>query len=346
MSQVSGITDFLNQAGTQFKVFDMGRRIEEIDKATFLAFEQGESPYPLPLQQQAWLGFVVWTEGKESDEQNNELIIWFLRFPLDAAGKLTNGIRDDFILRLIDKDKKGSAQDDESNPYGFKPKQEHMACFHAKAAKALTQPASSYYEHARDYFSGKPGYDQWAFVGFQGMADMCTRLDEDNNAQLLAEAIEQIPAQPFEALAQCLEHEKVDNAISQAIIAITNRELEKTDSNPNYISLCVRALSNTQNGTLLEQQLNTILSHKISTNPEVLASVSGRCWLALQNEKTIALFLEALANCSEGQEFFNLVIVDLINIPGMQDSIHKAIRSTDRSDALSKAIGELFKSFS
>ena len=45
------------------------------------------------------------------------------------------------------------------------------------------------------------------------------------------------------------------------------------------------------------------------------------------------------------QEFFNLVIVDLINIPGMQDSIHKAIRSENRSDTLSAAIGELFKQF-
>lgn len=345
MSTVSGITDFLNQAGTEFKVFDMGRRIEEIDKDTFLAFEQGETPYPLPLQQQAWLGFIVWTENKESPEQNNELIIWFLRFPLDAAGKLTTGIRDDFILRLVNKDRESATVDDESNPYGYKPKQEHMACFHAKAAKALKQPASSYYEHARDYFAGKPGFDQWAFVGFQGMADMCARLDEDNNAALLAESIEKIPAQPFEALAQCLEHEPIDDQISQAIRAVTQRELDKPDCNPNFISLCIRALSNTQNRTHLEEQLNTILSHNTGTNPEVLASISGRCWLALKNDKTIALFLEALARCKEGQEFFNLVIVDLINIPGMQDSIHRAVRSTERSDTLSKAIGELFNSF-
>ena len=345
MSQVSGITDFLNQAGTEFKVFDMGRRIEEIDKDTFLNFEQGELAYPLPLQQQAWLGFIVWTDNKDEANNNNDLIIWFLRFPLDAAGKLTQGIRDDFILRLINKENKQTADDDESNPYGYKPKQEHMACFHAKAAKALAQPASSYYEHARDYFAGKPGFDQWAFVGFQGMADMSARLDEGDNAALLATAIEQIPAQPFEALAQCLEHEKINDGISQAIANITQRELQKPDCNANFISLCVRALSNTQSHSILEDQLNNILQHTVGTNPEVLASVSGRCWLALKNETTIALFLEALANCKEGQEFFNLVIVDLINIPGMQDSIHKAIRSTERSDTLSKAIGELFNSF-
>jgi len=340
MTQVNGIIDFLNQAGTQFKIFDMGRRIEEIDQADFLSFEQGEIAYPLPLQQQAWLGFLVWTEDKKS-----ELVIWFLRFPLDAAGKLTSGIRDDFVVRLINKEGDESPQQDESNPYGFKPKQEHMASFHAKAAKLLGQPASSYYEHSKDYFAGKPGYDQWSFVGFQGIADIATRLDEENNAALIASAIEEIPAQPFEALAQCLEHEKIDSNITQAIVNVINRELDKEKPDANYISLGIRALSHTQDQSQLEHVLNKVLSTDTGSHPEVLASISGRCWLTLKNNETINLFLEALANCSEGQEFFNLVIVDLINIPGMQESILKAVKSADRSVILSKAIGELFKSF-
>jgi hypothetical protein len=338
MSEISGITDFLDQAGTKFSVFDMGRRIEEIPRDDFLAFEQGEIAYPLPLQQQAWLGFVVWNE-----KENDELVVWFLRFPLDATGKLTAGIRDDFVLRLINRDQ--AEQDDESNPYGFKPKQEHMACFHAKAAKLLGKPASSYYEHARDYFAGKPGYDQWAFVGFQGIADVCARLDESDNAALLPAAIGQMPPQPFEALAQCLEHEAVDEQITRAVVALIEQELAKDSCNANFISLCIRAISNTQQRELLTQQLQQILQSACGSNPEVLASISGRSWLALQNPDTIALFLEALANCSEGQTFFNLVIVDLINIPGMQDSIHLAIRNTGRSEKLSQAIGELFKSF-
>ncbi len=340
MSQVDGISDFLNQAGTQFKVFDMGRRIEEINKADFLAFEQGEAPYPLPLQQQAWLGFVVWNDANDED-----LIIWFLRFPLDAAGKLTSGIRDDFLLRLIEQNKQKDKEQEETNPYGYKPKQEYMACFHAKAAAALDKPASSYYEHARDYFSGKPGFEQWAFVGFQGIADIAARIEQSDNAELLAAAIEQIPAQPFEALAQCLEHVAINDAITIAVGQLIEKALQQTEVDANYLSLCIRAISNSQNQVLIKQQLENILQSSAGVHPEVLASISGRCWLALKDTQTIALYLEALANCPEGQEFFNLVIVDLINIPGMQDSIHQAVRSTERSEKLSVAIGELFKSF-
>ena len=92
MTQIAGITDFLDKAGTPFRVFDMGRRIQAISRETFLAFEQGERPYPYPLQQQAWLGVMVWDEKNLSD-----LVIWFIRFPLDARGCLTQGIRDDFV---------------------------------------------------------------------------------------------------------------------------------------------------------------------------------------------------------------------------------------------------------
>ena len=348
MTQINGITDFLTQAGTQFKVFDMGRRIEEIAHADFLAFELGETPYPLALQQQAWLGIIIWTNETNPDKQNqdqkdNELVIWFLRFPLDAAGKLTSGIRDDFVLRLVNKEEK--QPESENTPYGFKPKQEHMAYFHANAAKILGQPASSYYEHARDYFAGKPGYDQWAFVGFQGIADISVRLDEDDNAQRLTKAIIEIPTQPFEALAQCLEHQKIDHKLSQSIVTVLQRERGKSNYDANFIALCIRAISNSQDQSLLTDQINDILSTDPGTHPEILASISGRCWLTLQNEKTIALFLEALSKCPEGQAFFNLVIVDLINIPGMQESIFKAIKSPERSESLSKAIGELFKTF-
>jgi len=338
MAKITGITDFLNQAGTQFKVFDMGRCIQPIDVDVFLAFEQGEQPYPYPLQQQAWLGIMVWGDKQE------DLVVWFLRFPLDASGRLTTGIRDDFLQRLIQKDDKQSSED--SNPYGFKPKQEHMACFHSKAAKVLAQPASRFYAHAQDYFSGKTGFDQWAFVGFQGIADMACRLDEDDNITAISQAMPQLPPQPFEALCQCLEHEIISDELAQILGQCLDTELSYDEPNSNFISLLLRAVSGASNQSLCEQQVLKVLQSPQGSHPEVLASISGRCWLCLKQPDIIHAFLEDLALCQEGQDFFNLVIVDLINIPGMQDSIHQAIRNKNRSDALSKAIGELLKQFS
>lgn len=338
MADISGISDFLQQAGTHFKIFDMGRRIQELDADTFLAFEQGKTPYPYPLQQQAWLGMLVWDTDKDS-----ELVIWFLRFPLDAKGCLTQGIRDDFVYRLLNKDDQQA--DDENNPYGFKPKQEHMACFHAKAARILNQPASQFYSHARDYFGGEPGFEQWAFVGFQGIADVAARLDEDDNLERLIRALPDLPNQPFDALCQCLEHETIPEALSQAVVDVLDRELASSTPNANTLSLCLRALSASSNQAVCAQQVQKVLNSPQGTDAEVIASISGRCWTTLQQEALLLSFLEQLAQCPQGQEFFNLVIVDLINIPGMQDPIYAAIRHPERSDRLSRAIGELFQHF-
>ena len=340
MADVSGISDFLNQAGTQYRIFDMGRRIQLIDGDTFLAFEQGELAYPYPLQQQAWLGILVW-----NNDQQEDLVIWFLRFPLDAKGCLTRGIRDDFVYRLLNKQAGNGDDGDETNPYGFKPKQEHMAIFHAKAARLLQQAPSQFYEHARDYFAGKPGYEQWAFVGFQGIADMACSLDQDNNADILQQAIAQLPDQPFDALCQCLEHETITTGLCLALVDRLQTVLNQQPIDSNQLSMCLRALSHADDPPLIQQQITQVLACEAGNNPEVLASISGRCWLALQQETVMMAFLEQLARCDEGQEFFNLVIVDLINIPGMQQHLNRAIRNSDRSEQLSSAIGRLFQDF-
>ena len=338
MTDIAGITDFLDQAGTPFRVFDMGRRIQELPRDDFIAFEQGERPYPWPLQQQAWLGMMVWNENNADD-----LVIWFLRFPLDAKGCLTAGIRDDFVYRLINR--KQQDGEDETNPYGFKPKQEHMASFHARAAKLLGRPPSRFYEHARSYFSGKPGFDQWAFVGFQGIADIAVRLDEDTNMQDLVAALPQLPPQPLEAVCQCLEHEIIDDPLARTLGSCLDEELGKESIDANLVSLLLRAVSGARDGSLCAAQVEKALTSPVADNAEVLASISGRCWLSLQQPALLKRFLEALAACPEGQAFFNLVIVDLINIPGMQAPLHAAIRDTERSEALSRAIGELFQEF-
>lgn len=338
MTQITGITDFLDQAGTSFQIFDMGRRMQPLSREEFLAFEQGEQAYPYPLQQQAWLGMMVWEAGKP-----DELVIWFIRFPLDAKGCLTPGIRDDFVYRLLNREDPDHS--DETNPYGFKPKQEHMASFHAKAAKILGQPGSRFYEHAQDYFTGKPGFDQWAFVGFQGIADVAARLDEGTNLQDLVAALPQLPPQPLEALCQCLEHEAIDDLLASTLGACLDEELGNEQVDANRVSLLLRAVSGATDPALCEQPVEKVLNSPVAENPEVLASISGRCWNTLKQEKLIRLFLESLARCSEGQEFFNLIIVDLINIPGMQQPMHTAIRQTERSEELSRAIGELFQHF-
>ncbi|MDQ1363674.1 MAG: hypothetical protein QG652_1536 [Pseudomonadota bacterium] len=334
MTQTSSIQNFLQQTGSGFQVFDLGRRIQPVPENIFTDFETGKIPWPWPLQQQAWLGMML------QQQNNDELVIWFVRLPLDNRGYLDSKIRHDFLQRL----QTTESQDNKTgNPYGFKPKPEQMAVFHARAAAQFNQPPSRFYTHARDYFAGISGYDQWAFVGFQGIADMAARLQQDNNEQLLASALPNLPAQPFEALCQCLEHEQIGDTLATALMQKLEQLLAQNETDASLISYCLRALSGSNQ---LQQAVQTVLAHRSATHADVLAAIAGRGWIALSDEKQMLVYLENLAQCVQGQDFFTAVIADLVNIPGMQQPIHQSMRNPQRSAALARAIGGMFKQFS
>jgi len=335
MTDINGIDDFLTQAGTHYRVFDMGRRIQPLSREQFVAFESGMATYAFPLQQHAWLGFLVWQENADDD-----VVIWFIKFPLDGKGQLSPQVRHDFLHHLLNR--KDQQQDDE-HPFGFKPKQEHMAVFHAKAACQLNKPPSRFYLHALEYISGATGYDQWAFVGFQGIADLVARLEEDNNESLLASAFPQLPWPPTDALCQCLEHETIDAAVTQVIAQRLREQLTSDKPSVEQIAMLIRGLSGTSDTAALEQILRECLQKDISREAEILAAISGRCWQTLQEAELMFTYLEVLCHNLEGQALFNLVVTDLIAIPGMQGAIHQAIRDPRRSEQLSRSIGGLFQ---
>lgn len=334
MTQLNGIQNFLQQRGSGFQVFDLGRRIRPVPDNIFSDFESGNIPWPWPLQQQAWLGMML------QPQNNDELVIWFVRLPLDSRCYLDQKIHADFLQRLKNTEAQSGNTD---NPYGFKPKQEQMAVFHAKAAAQFNQPPSRFYSHARDYFSGVAGYDQWAFVGFQGIADMAARLQQDDNEQLLASALPNLPTQPFEALSQCIEHEQMGDTLASALFQKLEQLLAQNETDAGVISYCLRALSGSPRIT---NAVQIVLTHQSATHADVLAAIAGRCWTALQDEKLMLVYLENLAQCTQGQEFFTAIVVDLINVPGMQQPIHQSMRNPNRSSVLAKSIGGMFKQFS
>ena len=171
MSTITSLSDFFQQSGFQFRIFDMGRRICAIDSDDFRAIENTQLAYPYPMQRQAWIGLLGWPTN-----DNEKHFIWFLRLPLDETGHIAFAARDDLLRRLVkmaDQGLNGSDEEDMQasmgdNPFGYKPTDDRMAVFHAKAHKLLGLAPSQYYEHARDYFAGKVDIEQWSFVGLQG----------------------------------------------------------------------------------------------------------------------------------------------------------------------------------
>ena len=353
------ICDFLEQGGAQVSFFDMGRRVVEIPLDIMRRFESAETPYPQPFLQSAWLGILFQypqTTANGQTAPGNPDNIWFVKLPLDEQGLLQQAARDDFLRHVIKQldetlnealDKESQQPTPDDNPHGFTPREDRMAVFHAKISKKTGDPASQFYAHARDYFAGNPGYEQWNFVGLQGIADVVARLDEENsdsesNAQILAQAIPHIPTTPFAALCSCLENNALDKILTQTIAERINKALK--DENAVEVAAGIRGLSYSTDRNTVIATIQSVLDSPTGRNVEVLAAIGGRAWETLENSALRFCFLENLALCEAGQQAFDGIMADLLFLPGLRQFIKEDFRNPERSEQLATAIGTFYQS--
>lgn len=346
MQAINTLSDFFHKSHTRYRVYDMGRGIRKLSQEQFEQFEAGELPYPFPLQQHAWLGILGWSE-----QNREEQFIWFLKFPLDETARLIQATRDDFMGRLmqtighnIQAVREGAELQDGLNesPYGFKPKESTMAAFHAKALHSLNQPPSRFYDHARSYFAGEPGYDQWAFVGVQGIADVATRLEENDNLEQVLKALPQLPPPALIALCGFLENEAIPTVLAEALQQRLNRVLAEGTPDFHLVAALLRAFSQSKGKGLRDQAIRSALNSQHRHDINLLAAIAARSWESLTDEQLAHDYVEALALNNLGLEAFIQIMADLLYIPGMRSSLLAQLRNPERSEALSKAVGEMF----
>ncbi|MCU7842868.1 MAG: DUF3549 family protein [Candidatus Thiodiazotropha sp. (ex Monitilora ramsayi)] len=348
MQQITTLTEFLEAGNLKPRFYDMGRRIIPLPRDQFLSFEQTETAYPHPLQQQAWIALLM---QPDDDEAQEDPLIWFIRFPLDEQGKLLQAARDDFMFQLLER--LGSAlapteqrQEIESaleqSPYAFQPKQDRLAAFHARMTVELNLDPSRYYEHAITYFDGDLGWDQWSFIGYQGIADIAARYAVDGNTQRISSAIPHLPPTALEALCHCLENEVIPATIAQALLDRALDSLMSPTQDPQIITATLRGISHSESMGLRHQLIGHVLEHTIAQRSDVLAAIAGRLWEDLSIDDLRGRFLERLAENEAGQDFFNQILADLLYLSATRPYLLGSLRDPDRSENLSKAIGSFF----
>ncbi len=350
MNTASTISGFLKQTGAEALVFDMGRRVVTIPRRRFEHFEHAELPYPLPFQQGAWFGLMFW-----HPETREEPLIWFLRLPLDERGLLVPAARDDFLYQFLQmaeaRMKQGAGETPREDrlagsPYTFQPREERLAVFHARAARALRRPASGYYEQARRYCAGELGYENWTGVGLQGLADIAARWDQDDNGRLLERGLPHLPPRPFVVLCSCLENEAVSSGVTRLLAHRVSTQLAGSTADAEVVAAGIRGMSGSSAAAMRRRQIKSVLDSASGTETRVLAAISSRSWQDLEDDKLRPLFLERLAENREGQDYFNETMADLLYLPGMREHFFKDFRDPNRSERLSRAIGRLFSAYS
>ncbi|WP_372769325.1 DUF3549 family protein [Pseudoalteromonas sp.] len=335
---ISSLAELLDNAGTSWRVYDMGRRIQKIDKSTFLQIENNQIPYPFPLQQHAFLAIQFW-----NSQESQTPYIWFLKMPLDEQSKLILASRNHFASMVIEALGTQLTGDDEAqskldnNPYVFTPNANKLAAFNAIIKNELKQSASAYYEHVELYFSGKLGFDDWQQLGLQGIADFAIRLTE-RNQQNLINALGKLPQPVVQSLAATLEHSTISVLLTEALYAQFDNAL-KQQSTENIINY-LRMMSSTSALGILQRAVANIMADEHCLNLDLVLTLTGRCWHVL--EPHLVVLMEYLATHQE-QDVFTGIFADLVAIPSLRPHMLAMIRMQNRSEQLSRAIGKLFQ---
>jgi hypothetical protein len=317
MDSIYTLTQLLTNSGCEYQIFDLGRRIQPVDSALFAAVEQGQQPYPYPIQRHAQLAIAYWNEEKQP-------WIWFLKFPLDERGLLKQSDVGNFIKyvleamgsRLNKQLNEEQQQKLANNPYTFKPAEDKMAAFHSQLRASLDMATSQYYEHAQHYFSGGLGWENWQTVGLQGITDICARLDREQNGVLVRKAICHIPSEPLYALLGALEHTRLPDKLALRIQEMALNECQSSEPDLFLLSALVRALSGADN-PILQEVIDTILTSARLSHQEVLIGLAGRAWEALEQPQTAERFLLRLAQTGN-QPLFNQLFADLVMLPALR----------------------------
>jgi len=360
-SSISDLILFFNQAEKKqsspankefdpFYVYEMGRGIKQISRQTFTDFENTSIAWPYPFLQSAWFA-VFFSNPTNPDDYH----VWFLKFPLDEQGKLVQAARDDYLKqfynKIIEKQNINAAQEAES-PYGFKPSEEKMANINAIIKHQTNKLPSQYYQDVLNYLFQQQQFDQtkikpwdnWQTLGYQGLADLSCYMHNEYNQktieQQLAESIEYLPIEMFKALSTCLEHHQLSKQLVDSIVL----RVTKNNQLDNMIA-CLRSISASNN-----QAINALLKQALTSdykgNIELLAVACGRCWNSLKEPWLMQLFLEALAtvetNNKSSIDAFNIMVSDLLFIPGMRPIVLEQFRNSQRSDQLTMAIGGFY----
>ena len=346
LEKFDSITHFLQTGGFNYRVFELGRKVKQLANDIFEDIENQIKYYPSPFQKKASLALLFWEDGSQ-----NEATIWFLQFPIDELGFLKQEARDAFLIDLLEQagkniqaKQKGKQVLDElkESPFAFKPSPDRLAMFHALAMKELGQSPSQYYQYTRDYLLGKTGYEQWQFLGLQGISDVVARLDEDDNEELLAQAINLMPEVPLVSFCTALENIKPQKVLSEALVGKTKLVL-KSGQNNQLLAMLVRALSRAEPEVLRREVLQLVLASSLGKDIEVMVAISGRSWNNLHSRPILEAFVDNLAD--QNEIAFKAILSDLMMIPGMREPLLEEMRSPNRSELLGKKLNQFLAAF-
>lgn len=341
---IASISEFLIHAGTDYRVFDMGRCIRQIDSQQFLDIENGQCPAPFPRQQHAWFGITYWNK-----QLSTQQYIWFLKLPLDEQGHLVDASRQHFleliVTALSEQNSENKKQDDplagasqvHQNPYIFTPNQQQLADYNAISRLAANLPESKDFNTALQYLN-TPHLLDWQKVSLQGLADAMQFSNDSQLIEWLTNINDKYPVAVIEPMLCSLENRPLSSAVAKVIMSLIKPEEINARQQLVLLRACTQGDCQSHKQTLID----SILAQP-QLSQDTLTVLVGRFWNCF-SEHNLMRLLEHIACASDApaDEFFVRLFADIAQLPDTRAPALAALRNPERSERLSSAIGILF----
>lgn len=340
-ANIATISELLALSNSQYRIYDLGRRIDKISKEQFNKIELNQVPYPYPSQGHAFIAISFW------QKQPSQPFLWFVKLPLDERGLLNLAARDHFIAIIIEALGANLTVDPsekqeellKSNPYHFTPAQYKLASLNSKIKLELKQPLSEYFELCNQYILGNLAWDNWQEIAVQGICDFASQINQNDNATNLVSALPLMKTEVLLPLCSALENETLPLALIDGIIEYFNNAADEKNK-LQIQSHLLRALSASCQHPHVIDFAKKLLSNKLLPT-EMLIILSGRCWQLWLDPEMLMEYLESVILAND-QQLFSAIFKDLVAIPAIRPNIFLCMRDPKRSDELTQAIGMLF----
>lgn len=332
IKSINSISEFLLQAGTDYRIVDMGRGFHLLDNQQFLEIETGKLQPERPRQQMLWLGILFWNKNLSQQQY-----IWFIKLPLDEQGYVMAAARDQFLQIIIEALGTEMLQSEEQkdipdNPYLFKPSQPQISDFNSYSRDLLNLNTSQFYSAAKNYLA-RPDIRNWQEIAMQGISDTAFNLNIDHNAKHVVQQYENYAFEVKSALLGSMENVVLPESLQLFLI----QQLQSCEISDTSFNCLLRALAKNSNHQALTEILKDKLQKQQSSQDNLIV-LAGRHWQLLQDYQLLTLFCEESARL----EIFPELYADLVQIPMLRDTVLKRLRDPQRSEMLSKGINQLF----
>ncbi|MDT0582723.1 DUF3549 family protein [Brumicola blandensis] len=337
---INTIREFLLQAGTEYRVYDMGRGIEKLDNQTFVDLENNLMPVPCPRAGQAWFGVVFWNK-----QLSHEQYIWFVKIPIDERSLLSQAARNQFLEAVVtalgnnlERTKETGAQLPD-NPYIFTPSQQQLADFNALIRKELLLSARLGLSKAVAYLKA-PSVLPWEELALQDIADLAVHIERKDIEQALHNNLDKLPFQVLTALCSSFENIRIDAALTDRLIQLfENAEFAEIQH------MVLRGLKNSIARDLVKQFLHELIAQG-EPDVECLVIIAGRHFRQLSDDSLLVDYLVKVIESDPALQLFRGIYTDLVQVPETRFALLSLMRRNDLPEPLAQAIATLYENAS